>query len=191
MNDDITTGGSAAMIPSANGQAYRAYLESAQAVLAGLTMVDYYAAPLPSPADESLAEIISAYTGWPADVRERFRASLPRDKAGLAAIFGHRAATLAVRTGDPDRLRLGLIGNAIANDLIPDGRHVEAALAVFHHCAGKLELEPEALFDEAAQFASDEMAERLRAFGRRTDVTLKQFGWREIRTAEGVRYRYM
>jgi len=179
-----------APFPTANGHAYRAYLESAQALLAGLTAIDYYPSPLPSPADEALAEVVSAYTGWPIQVRERFIESLPPEKAGLFAIFGHRAATLAVREIDPDRLRLGLIGNAIANYPIPAGRNVDAALAIFHHCARKLEIEPAVLFDEAAQFAADDMAEKLRAFGRRQDVSLKQFGWREIRTPDGVRYKF-
>lgn len=185
MNDDIT-----AVPPFGNGHAYHAYMESAHALLAGLSVTDYYSAALPSPADDALAEVVSAYTGWPAHVRERFVVSLPQDRSGLFAIFGHRAATLAVREGDPDRLRLGLIGNAIANTHIPPSRNVDAALAVFYHCARKLEVDPAGLFNEAAQFAAEEMAERLRAFGRRAEVTLKQFGWREIKTSEGVRYKF-
>lgn len=176
--------------PPANGQAYRAYLENTLIVLDRLSVPDYYASPLSSPADEALAEIVSVFTAWPLPVRERFLESLPNDKRGLFAIFGHRAATLAARHGEPDRLRLGLIGNAIANYRIPPNRNVEAALAVFYHCARKLELAPQSLFDDAAQFAGDDMAARMRAFGRRADVTLKQFGWREIRTPEGVRYKF-
>lgn len=175
---------------SGNGHAYRAYLESAHALLVGLTVTGYYSAALPSPADDALAEVVSAYTGWPAHIRERFVDSLPQDKSGLFAIFGHRAATLAVRESDPDRLRLGLIGNAIANTHIPPNRNVDVALAVFYHCARKLEIDPAGLFDEAAQFAAEDIAERLRVFGRRADVTLKQFGWREMRTPDGVHYKF-
>lgn len=175
---------------SANGQAYRAYLDSALAVLEHLTVIDYYPSPLPSPPDEALAGIVSAFTAWPAPVRDRFLTALPADKRGLFGIFGHRAATLAVRAGDADKLRLGLVGCALANVEIPPRRKVDAALAVFYHCARKLGLDPEVVFDEAAQFATDDMAARLRAFGRRSDVTLKQFGWREIRQPEGVVYRF-
>ena len=175
---------------TANGQAYRAYLESTLAVLERLTVIDYYPSPLPSPPDEALAGIVSVFTAWPLPVREQFLAALPVGKRGLFGIFGHRAATLAVRAGDAEKLRLGLVGCAIANLEIPPNRKVDAALAVFYHCARKLELEPQVVFDEAAQFATDEMAARLRAFGRRTDVTLKQFGWREIRLPEGVVFRF-
>lgn len=175
---------------SANGQAYRAYLESTLAVLDRLTVIDYYPSPLPSPPDEALAEIVGAFTAWPLPVREQFLAALPAEKLGLFGIFGHRAATLAVRSGEPEKLRLGLVGYAMANVEIPHHRQVDAALAVYYHCARKLELEPQVVFDEAALFASDEMASRLRAFGRRDDVTLKQFGWREIRQPEGVVFRF-
>lgn len=175
---------------SANGRAYRAYLEGALAVLERLTAIDYYPLPLPSSPDETLADVVSAFTAWPLPAREQFLAALPPDKRGLFAIFGHRAATLAVRAGDAEKLRLGLVGCAIANVEIPPNRKVDAALAVFYHCARKLGLEPREVFDEAAQFADDDMAARLRAFGRRSDVTLKQFGWREIRRPEGVVFRF-
>ncbi|MCB8934976.1 MAG: hypothetical protein H6663_05865 [Candidatus Promineofilum sp.] len=137
-----------------------------------------------------MTEIVSAFTAWPRDVRQRFTASLPAEKRGLFGIFGHRAATLAVRRADPELLRLGLIANLIANSPIPAKRNVETALAVFYHCARKLDLDPRALLEESAQFATDEMAERLLTFADRPNVTLKQFGWREIRSADGVRYKF-
>lgn len=77
---------------SANGQAYRAYLENALSVLRELTALEYYPAPMPAPADEVLAKVVSAFTGWPLPAREQFLAGLPADKRGLFGIFGHRAA---------------------------------------------------------------------------------------------------
>jgi hypothetical protein len=176
--------------PSANGRAFQAYLESARAVLDGVTAIDYHQSPLPAPLDERLAAIVGAFTALAAPERERFMAALSDGQRALFGLFGHRAATLAARRGDAEQLRLGLVGSVIANYVIPDKRNVDVALAVFHHCARKLELEPPAVFDEAARFATDDMAARLQAFGRRTDVTLRQFGWREIRGEEGVRYKF-
>ncbi len=178
------------MIPASNGQAYQAYLTGALAILERLATDVYYSSPLPSAADEALIEIVSAFTAWPRDVRQRFIASLPAGKRGLFGIFGHRAATLAVRKADRELLRLGLVANLIANSPIPAKRNVEAALAVFYHCARKLEIEPRTLFEEVASFATDDMAERLIAFADRPDVTLKRFGWREIRSADGVSYKF-
>ena len=175
---------------SANGRAFQAYLESARATLDGVTAIDYHQSPLPGSLDERLAAIVGAFSGLAALERERFMGALSDGQRALFALFGHRAATLAARRADPEQLRLGLVGSVIANYAIPDKRNVDVALAVYHHCARKLELSPTELFDEAAQFATDEMAARLRAFGRRTDVTLRQFGWREIRGEEGVRYKF-
>lgn len=175
---------------AANGQAYRAYLERALEVLDSLAVDSYYSSPMPDAADDALAEIVSAFTAWPLPVREQFLAQLPSNKRNLFGIFGHRAATLAVRRQDRELLRLGLVGNLIANSPIPPNRNVEASLAVFHHCARKLEIEPDNLFEESSQFADEEMASRLLAFGQKPDVSLKQYGWREIRTPDGVRYKF-
>lgn len=183
--NDMTMGSS----PSANGQAYRVYLERTQVILSGLTVIDYYSAPLPSPVDEALADIVSAFTGWPENVGLQFIESLPQEESGLFAIFGHRAATWAIRESSPDWLRLGLIGNGIANYYFRDTRNVDASLAIFYHCARRLEMEPAGLFDDVAFYASEAMADHLRRFGHRPEVTLKQYGWREIRTAEGPRFK--
>lgn len=177
-------------MPSANGHAFQAYLETALAVLQGVSVVDYYQQTLPVPLDDALFGIISAYSGLTGPQRERFVATLSPQQRSLLGVFGHRAATLSVREQDPERLRLGLIANAIANTVIPERRNVDVALAVFHHCAKKLGLDPVMLFDEAAELATDEMMARMRSFGRRPDVTLQQFGWREMRTAEGVRFKF-
>jgi hypothetical protein len=179
-----------ANISSANGQAFRAALESAQAILAPLATLDYYQQPLPSATDEALAGIANVFTAWSSTQRRRFLDGLPESKRSLFAIFGHRAATLAVRRVETEWLRLGLIGYAIAGHTGSDSGKSDKALAVFYHCAHKLDIDPEKLFDEAAEYATDSVALRMRAFGRRRDVTLNQFGWREIRTREGIRYKF-
>ena len=176
--------------PTANGQAYRAYLERTLEMLDGLTVDAYYSSTLPSAVDDALAEIVSAFTAWPMPVREQFLTQLPSNKRSLFGIFGHRSATLAIHRQDRELLRLGLIGNLIANSPIPPNRNIEAALAVFYHCARKLDIEPSELFEESSQFADDEMASRMLAFGRKQGVTLKQYGWREIKTPDGVRYKF-
>ena len=176
--------------PSANGRALRAYVDSARAMLAGVTTIDYYQQPLPAPLDEQLMAIVGAFAALPAADRDRFMAALTDTERALFGLFGHRAATLAVRREQPEWLRLGLLGSVIANYAIPARRDVDVSLAVFHHCARKLGLSPAEVFDEAAAYASEVMAARLRAFGRRDDVVLKHFGWRELRGEEGVRYKF-
>jgi hypothetical protein len=163
-----------------------------------LTALGYFQERLPGATDEALAEIVNVFTAWPRPQRERFLAALPEDKRGLFAIFGHRAATLSVRQLKPEWLRLGLVGftmaHATTHDTDPIGRRggagPDAALAVFYHCAQMLESKPASLLDEAAGYAPAELASRMRAFGRREEVVLKQFGWRKIQTPDGVRFKF-
>lgn len=179
-----------ATVPSANGRAFQAYLEGALAALGDRRAIDYYQEPLPAPIDEQLARVVGAFTALPPSQRGRFAAALSPEQRALFGIFGHRAATLSVRRTDPEWLRLGLAGSAIANYDIPPRRDVDVSLAVFYHCARTLELEPARVFDEAAELATEAMAARLRAFARREQFSLKAFGWRELRTPEGVRYTF-
>jgi hypothetical protein len=188
--------------PLTDGQAFRAYLQSALAVLTPLTALGYFQERLPGAPDEALAEIVNVFTAWAQPQRERFLAALPEDKRGLFAIFGHRAATLSIRQLRPEWLRLGLVGFVMAHAMMHDAAQIgrqggagpdaapDAALAVFYHCARMLEIEPVDLFDEAAGYAPAELALRMRAFGRREDVVLKQFGWRKIQTPDGVRFKF-
>jgi hypothetical protein len=178
------------MTSSANGQAMKAYIESVQLTLSGLTIVDYYGLPLPAPIDEKLRILINAFTALSPGQREKYMAALSPTERALFGIFGHRAATLSVRSKDREWLHLGLIGNGIGNFVIPENRDVTKSLAVFHHCARQLDLDPKTLFDDAAQFASEPMASLMRDFGARSDIALQSFGWREMRTPEGIRFKF-
>lgn len=178
-----------------NGNAFRTFTDEAKQYLAGLKVVIYYAEPIPSTTDERLRAIVTRYLRGTAVDREQFQLSLAQEHRSLFGIYGHRAATLAVRQSSHssqsrDWLFSGLIGAVIANYVIPPRRNVDISLAIFHHCAQKIEISPAALFAEAAQYAQPNLAEKLSNFGRRADVNLKQFGWQEQKTPEGVRYKF-
>lgn len=175
---------------SANGQALAAYLESAHTVLAGVGVVDYYQMPLPSELDHKLREITRAFSALPTPQRDKFMAGLEESERALFAIFGHRAATLAIRANDPDWLRIGLIGNVIANHQIPQKREITRSLAIYHYCSTELNLDPETLFNEAATIAGEEMALQLHLFSAQKDVSLKRYGWRRIQTPEGISFKF-
>ncbi len=173
-----------------NGSAFRTFTDEVGQYLAGLNVVVYYAEPLPSAADERLRAIVARFMKGTAVEYDAFPQSLAPEQRSLFGIYGHRAATLAVRLNSHDWLLSGLVGAVIANYTIPQKRNVEVSLAVYHHCAQKISVSPQAVFAEAAQYAQPELAEKLAAFGQRTDVNLKQFGWQEQKTADGVRYKF-
>lgn len=174
-----------------NGNAFRAFIQQTIEDLDDLQVVTYFAEPLPTEHDGRLQAIIHRYTQANKEERSQFQQALPAKQRSLFGIYGHRAATLAARQESADWLLSGLVGFALANIEIPEKRKVEVGLAVYFHVALKLDLKPVDLFEAAAQFAGDEMAERLLVYGRRSDVTLSKYGWQELRTPEGVKYKFI
>jgi hypothetical protein len=172
-----------------NGDAFRAFTEEVITELSQVTAVDYYIQPMPSELDGRIQAIITRFMAATATERNPFQQSLPPEIRSLFGIFGHRAATLAARNQSADWLQTGLVGFTIANYIIPKKRKVELGLAVYHHVARKLELNPIDLFETAAQFGSPEIALHLLTYGRRTDITLIKFGWQEQKTPDGVKYK--
>ena len=65
-----------------------------------------------------------------------------------------------------------------------DARDFMVGTAVHYHVALQLGLDPAVLFDEAAAWAGP-AGDLLQAFGRRQDMTLEAFGWREVATEHG------
>lgn len=175
---------------SQNGHSFLVFMEESEQYLRQMQVIDYYRQPIPSDDDARLEAMVEQFMAAKPAERESFQARLTVEQRSLFGIYGHRAATLSVRNGSAAKLLSGLVGAAIANYEIPEKRNVEVALAIFHHCARRLELDPAEIFDRAADFASGEIGQRMRAFGRRMDVTLQQYGWREFTTPKGVRYRF-
>ncbi|MCA9916432.1 MAG: hypothetical protein KC445_00700 [Anaerolineales bacterium] len=173
-----------------NGNAFRAFTDDARQFLAGLNVVTYYTESLPVDTDERFRQIIEQFLRGTAVEQVQFQQSLAAEQRSLFGIYGHRAATLAVRQNSRDSLFSGLVGAVIANYVIPPKRNVEVSLAVYHHCARKLDVSPVDLFDEAAEFAQPNLAQKMHNFGRRGDINLKHFGWQEQKTPEGVRYKF-
>lgn len=175
---------------SGNGNVLRAFVEETVVALQDVKAIDYYQRPLPDEIDNKLFGMVTMYRGSTLEERMLLIHAFEEKKRSLFGIFGHRMATRSVREMYPDFLLHGLVGAAIANYTIPDKRNVDVSLAVYHHCARKLGMNTVDLFDEAAQFASEEFASILRQYGRRSDVTLRKYGWREIKTPEGVVYKF-
>lgn len=175
---------------SGNGTEFTAFLAQAQSYLAQLTVLDYYKRPLPHDADTHLAAMIDRLQAAPPAQRQKFVLAVEPAQRSLFAVFGHRAATLAARQQDRLWLERGIVATAVANFTIPPKRNVEASLAIFHHVARQLGANTVYLFDHAADLIGGEIAPRLHTFGRRSDVHLSSYGWRELRLPDGVQYKF-
>ena len=173
-----------------NGNVVTALIEEATAITSSTNITDYYAAPLSEDTDERLRQIVTQFTAFTPEQRSQFLESLTPEQRSLFGIFGHRAATLAAREKSPGWLRSGLTGYAIANYTIPEGRQVKVGLAVYYHVARQLGLNPVELFRETAVYAAPEMEQEMLGYGRDGKISLHQYGWRELKTPDGIRYKF-
>lgn len=171
-----------------NGTAFKVFVEETAVFLKETAVLDYFRLPLPSPLDERLADIVSRYMAASPEQRQMLLAVLDKPQRSLFGIFGHREATLGIRTESRERLLRGLVGAAIAHQALDRGS-LEASLAVHHHIARKMNVNTVDLFDEAAEMMGGEIGEYLCGYGRRSDVGLRKFGWREIKTPDGLKYK--
>ncbi len=172
-----------------NGNALLAFLQDTVAILSDLDLLGYYQQPLPSDSDHQVRQVVDRFSTLSLGEQAQFLDGLADDRRPLFGIFGQRSATLSVREQDPAWLSAGLTGAVIANYHIPNGRPVEPALAVFYHCATELGLDPAVLFAVAARMASEDMALRLTDFGRKPEITLRHYGWKVVKTPDGVVFR--
>jgi hypothetical protein len=171
-----------------NGTEFKVFVEETAVFLKETAVLDYFRRPLPSPLDEQMAQIVNRYMAAPPEQRQMFLAVLDKSQRSLFGIFGHREATLGIRTESRERLLRGLVGAAIAHQALDRGS-LEASLAVHHHIARKMNVNTVDLFDEAAGMMGERIGEYLRGYGRRSDVGLRKFGWREIKTPDGLKYK--
>ena len=173
-----------------NGTALKAISEELNQYASEHSTLDYYQQTMPSAYDLRLDEAVKQFmAAGPAD-RETFQSSLTPAALSHFGIYGHRAATRAMRENNQDYVQKGLVGAVIANYVVPDKRRVETGLAIYYHPAAKLGVNPLDLFTLAAGYATDDLAAQLVAFGNRADVSLKKYGWKEIDAPDGILYKF-
>jgi hypothetical protein len=136
------------------------------------------------PAERGAADLRVLLAGTNPANRDTFRAGLTDRQRTVLGRFGARSSVVALRERSPERLRVGLIAKALADTNL-DPRDLMVGVAVHFVVAQQLGLTPTEVFDEAASYAGAGTADVLRAFGRRTDVTLSAFGWQRIDTPDG------
>jgi hypothetical protein len=101
-------------------------------------------------------------------------------------------ATDALRRGSPDALKAGLLRLLDDGELqwLQDRRDLLVAMAPYYDCARRLELDPAAFFAAVADEAPTPLADIVRSFGERLDVTPAAFGFRLVMSPEGATYEW-
>ena len=102
------------------------------------------------------------------------------------------ACTHALRSKDPASLRAGLLRMLMegGSQWSLDPRDLMVGLAPFHDCARRLGLHPAAFFADVAAQSRPSVAQLVREFGARTDVTPSSFGFVVRETPEGPEYAW-
>lgn len=102
------------------------------------------------------------------------------------------APTQALRHNSPGALRDGLLAMLRDGELrwLQDRRDLLVAMAPYHDCARRLELDPATFFASVATDAPMPLADIVRMFGERSDVTPATFGFRLVMTPDGATYEW-
>jgi hypothetical protein len=102
------------------------------------------------------------------------------------------AATDALWRSSPDALKAGLLRLLNDGELqwLQDRRDLLVAMAPYYDCARRLELDPPGFFAAVADEAPRALADIVRSFGERSDVTPAAFGFRLVMSPEGATYEW-
>jgi hypothetical protein len=136
-------------------------------------------------ADGLAARVCALYEEGSAGQRALLAGILTTRQRDVIGRYGRRAATLALRERSAARLRSGLLAEVLTGIIALDPRDFMIGAALYHHGATSLGVDPAAVFDAVAAVADPSDAAVVRDFGRRGDVTLAAFGWREVATGNG------
>jgi hypothetical protein len=133
--------------------------------------------------------LVAALTGTPEQLAA-LRADRSPGVREAWSRFAEKALGDAWRRSDPVRLRLALAAAALAYEVDDHDRSEDLMISwwPYRHVAGRLG-DPVHLFDDAARFASPEVATVIRAFGRREDdLPAEQWGWRATGAERGLAF---
>jgi hypothetical protein len=146
----------------------------------------------PAAADSIVTCLCHEYRTRSPIARSFIRSGVDFERGWTLLTFSKRAAILAVRQGVADLIRDSLIAHAIEDLAAEDVRDNMVALGLVFHCARTVHPQPEGVFREVAQMAGPPIAQLLMDFVRRPDLEriLSAMGWLEVRTEQGVGYRW-
>jgi len=101
-------------------------------------------------------------------------------------------ATDALRRGSPDALKAGLLRLLDEGELqwLQDRRDLLVGMAPYYDCARRLQLDPATFFAAVAEEAPLSLADIVRSFGERLDVTPAAFGFRLVMSPGGATYEW-
>jgi hypothetical protein len=146
---------------------------------------DYYAGRIPSASDDRVGRAVAAFSVAAPPTQAAIREAIDDDRADLLRAWSERLASLAVRLDSAGPLVQGLVALSLAEEADPGEAMLVATL--HRRSAEKLDLQPERLFDAAAERTDLAGARWLRDAGEAPEQP-EDAGWVEDEDADGFRY---
>jgi hypothetical protein len=129
----------------------------------------YLQRPLPDPLDLELGALVERFSDGDEEVRDEVLESLTLEAARVLAVYGERMASLAVHENSTAMLLRGLVAVGIAASK-EDYKELLVLLPLFDRSARKLTIDPDGLFEAAAEILGDAAPEWLRRFPERSEA---------------------
>jgi hypothetical protein len=129
---------------------------------------------------------VTALPDQPPRITDEFLSSLDEEDRLACGRFAARMVIIALRTRSVELLAEALLADALSGGFESDWRETMCSQSVHYVVARELGLSPVALFDSIAdRLPPGDLADQMRQFGRRSDITLAAFGHELVETPDG------
>lgn len=152
----------------------------------------YVDQPFPTPLDTAAQTMVDSFVDMPEAERVGCAAGtvLEISESQVLLAFAERMATQALREGSAACITAGLVACVLEGGQF-DSRETLVVLTLLYDSAGRIGLEPAAVFQEVASLAHMmPIADSLRRFPDRKpqDLAIESMGYRTVMTRDGARY---
>jgi hypothetical protein len=145
--------------------------------------------PIPQPTDNKITELLRAWVSLPASERSAAASEILEDQRFTLLAYSERMASLAVRTGDTEKIFLGLLALGI-DGWRSDWRDNALILSPHYDATQRLGVDAPLIFGRAADLLSPKVATAYDGFLNRSndDKSLKAMGYLAGSDPNGFRY---
>jgi hypothetical protein len=151
----------------------------------------YWKEPIPNDLDQEISTFLEKVHNLPVSGRELIVDVIKQEHTGALVAYAERMATLAVRRGEEDPIRLGLWAVVLAWREAWDQRDVIRRMGVLFDAARRIGADAVKLVEQAGRRAPGDISEVFFSFARRPDLESigVAMGYSEGRDSDGFRYR--
>lgn len=136
--------------------------------------------------DTQLQTVCKEYANSDDEMREKIRDSISMDEFYELLYFSKRASVFAVRENDVEWIVSGLTACTMIEIERIDYRDIYLSISLLYHAAARIEQDADHLFVKLAELSSKEVSGMITNFTKRSSKDLKEFGYDEINTSNGV-----